>query len=168
MPQDPGHRGSALVTVEIVDSLARVAPAEWNRLARDDPFVSHEYLSALHETGCARRNRLDAALPPARRRRRAHRRAARSTSRTTPTASTCSTGPGPTPTSATASTTTRSCCRPCRSRRCPGRACSRSSRRARAPDRCVALELARSAQGVLAAPPVPRRRDRSRAPQAAA
>jgi predicted N-acyltransferase len=41
------------VTVEIVDSLARVAPAEWNRLAGDDPFVSHEFLSALHETGCA-------------------------------------------------------------------------------------------------------------------
>ena len=41
------------MTVEIVDSLARVAPAEWNRLAGDDPFVSHEFLSALHETGCA-------------------------------------------------------------------------------------------------------------------
>jgi predicted N-acyltransferase len=41
------------VTVEIVDTLARVAPAEWNRLAGDDPFLSHEFLSALHETGCA-------------------------------------------------------------------------------------------------------------------
>ena len=49
----PGHPGSAPVTVEIVDTLARVAPAEWNRLAGDDPFLSHEFLSALHETGCA-------------------------------------------------------------------------------------------------------------------
>ena len=26
---------------------------EWDRLAGGDPFVSHEFLSALHETGCA-------------------------------------------------------------------------------------------------------------------
>jgi len=25
----------------------------WNRLAGDDPFLSHEFFSALHETGCA-------------------------------------------------------------------------------------------------------------------
>ena len=41
------------MTVEIVDTLARVAASEWNRLAGDDPFLSHEFLSALHETGCA-------------------------------------------------------------------------------------------------------------------
>ena len=38
---------------EVVDSLAGIAPAEWNRLAGDDPFLSHEFFSALHETGCA-------------------------------------------------------------------------------------------------------------------
>src|SRR5262249_24490089 len=47
------YSGSALVTVEIVDTLARVAPEEWNRLAGDDPLVSHEFFTALHETGCA-------------------------------------------------------------------------------------------------------------------
>ena len=41
------------MTVEIVDNLARVAPGEWNRLAGDDPLLSHEFFSALHETGCA-------------------------------------------------------------------------------------------------------------------
>ncbi len=40
-------------SVEVVDSLARVPAADWNRLAGGDPFLSHEFLSALHETGCA-------------------------------------------------------------------------------------------------------------------
>jgi predicted N-acyltransferase len=40
-------------TLEVVDSLARVPVAEWNRLAGGDPFLSHEFLSSLHETGCA-------------------------------------------------------------------------------------------------------------------
>ena len=40
-------------SIEVVDSLARVAAGEWNRLAGGDPFLSHEFLSALHETGCA-------------------------------------------------------------------------------------------------------------------
>ncbi len=40
-------------SVEVVDSLARVAADEWNSLAGGDPFLSHEFLSALHETGCA-------------------------------------------------------------------------------------------------------------------
>jgi predicted N-acyltransferase len=40
-------------SIEIVDSLAGVAVEEWNRLAGGDPFLSHEFLSALHETGCA-------------------------------------------------------------------------------------------------------------------
>jgi predicted N-acyltransferase len=39
--------------IEIVDTLAGVPPAEWNRLAGDDPFLRHEFLSALHETSCA-------------------------------------------------------------------------------------------------------------------
>ncbi|MGH8621379.1 MAG: GNAT family N-acetyltransferase [Burkholderiales bacterium] len=40
-------------SIEVVDSLARVPVEQWNRLAGGDPFLSHEFLSALHETGCA-------------------------------------------------------------------------------------------------------------------
>lgn len=36
-----------------VESLARVAPAEWDALAGGNPFASHAFLSALVETGCA-------------------------------------------------------------------------------------------------------------------
>ena len=53
----PGPAGpvesSPLESVQVVDSLAGVAPAEWNRLAGPQPFVRHEFLSALIETGCA-------------------------------------------------------------------------------------------------------------------
>ena len=38
---------------QVVESLAGVDPAEWNRLAGPQPFVRHEFLSALIETGCA-------------------------------------------------------------------------------------------------------------------
>jgi predicted N-acyltransferase len=41
------------VPVEVVDSIASVPPAEWNALAGPQPFVRHEFLNALHETGCA-------------------------------------------------------------------------------------------------------------------
>jgi predicted N-acyltransferase len=41
------------VTIEVVSTLASVEPADWNRLAADHPFLRHEFLSALHETGCA-------------------------------------------------------------------------------------------------------------------
>jgi predicted N-acyltransferase len=40
-------------SIEVVDSLSRVPVEAWNRLAGGDPFLSHEFLSALHETGCA-------------------------------------------------------------------------------------------------------------------
>ena len=36
-------------------SLDRVTPAEWNALAGDQPLLSHAFLSALHDTGCASR-----------------------------------------------------------------------------------------------------------------
>ena len=63
--------------VDIANTLAGVAPKEWNRLAGDDPFLHHEFLTALHETGCAapdtgwtpqylllrERGRLAAAMP---------------------------------------------------------------------------------------------------------
>ena len=39
--------------VEVRDSLAAIAAHDWNRLAGDDPFLRHEFLHALHETGCA-------------------------------------------------------------------------------------------------------------------
>jgi predicted N-acyltransferase len=39
--------------VEVHDSLSRIAPGEWNRLSGADPLLRHEFLHALHETGCA-------------------------------------------------------------------------------------------------------------------
>ena len=39
--------------LRVVESLAGVPSAEWNALAQGDPFVSHEFLSALIDTGCA-------------------------------------------------------------------------------------------------------------------
>ena len=42
-------------STRIVESLAGVDPAEWNALAGEQPFVRHEFLSALIETGCASR-----------------------------------------------------------------------------------------------------------------
>jgi predicted N-acyltransferase len=44
-----------LESIHVVDSLAGVDPAEWNALAGPQPFVRHEFLSALLETGCASR-----------------------------------------------------------------------------------------------------------------
>jgi predicted N-acyltransferase len=40
-------------TLRVVDNLADVSASEWNLLARGDPFLRHEFLSALHDTGCA-------------------------------------------------------------------------------------------------------------------
>jgi predicted N-acyltransferase len=42
-----------LESVRVVESLAGVDPAEWNALAGEQPFVRHEFLSALIDTGCA-------------------------------------------------------------------------------------------------------------------
>jgi len=39
--------------MEVVESLAGVPASEWNRLADGATFLSHEFLSALHDTGCA-------------------------------------------------------------------------------------------------------------------
>ena len=41
------------MTVEIVSTLAAIDPAQWNRLTSGNPFLRHEFLHALHETGCA-------------------------------------------------------------------------------------------------------------------
>ena len=40
-------------SISIVESLAGVEAAEWNALAGPQPFVRHEFLSALIDTGCA-------------------------------------------------------------------------------------------------------------------
>ena len=40
-------------SVRIVDSLASVDRDEWNALAGPQPFLRHEFLSALTDTGCA-------------------------------------------------------------------------------------------------------------------
>jgi predicted N-acyltransferase len=42
-----------LESVRIVDSLAGIDRDEWNALAGPQPFLRHEFLSALIETGCA-------------------------------------------------------------------------------------------------------------------
>jgi len=39
--------------VEVRNSIATIPASEWNRLAGDDPLLRHEFLHALHETGCA-------------------------------------------------------------------------------------------------------------------
>ena len=41
------------MTVEIITTLADIDPAQWNRLTHGNPFLRHEFLHALHETGCA-------------------------------------------------------------------------------------------------------------------
>ena len=44
---------SAQFQLRILDTLAAVPPADWDRLAGDNPFLQHAFLHALHETGCA-------------------------------------------------------------------------------------------------------------------
>jgi uncharacterized protein len=44
---------SDLESIRIVESLASVDREQWNALAGPQPFVRHEYLCALIETGCA-------------------------------------------------------------------------------------------------------------------
>jgi len=44
---------SANVAIEVRESISAIPPHDWNRLAGDDPFLRHEFLNALHETGCA-------------------------------------------------------------------------------------------------------------------
>jgi len=44
---------SDLESVRIADSLSGIDPTEWNALAGEQPFLRHEFLSALIDTGCA-------------------------------------------------------------------------------------------------------------------
>src|SRR4051812_25924869 len=45
--------GDEALTLRVVETLAGIAPAEWNALAGNHPFLRHEFLHALHESGCA-------------------------------------------------------------------------------------------------------------------
>ena len=48
--------GSEAVTVKVLSGVDEIAAAEWDACAGpDNPFVSHAFLSALEETGCASR-----------------------------------------------------------------------------------------------------------------
>jgi predicted N-acyltransferase len=40
-------------SVKVVDTLRAIEPRAWNALAVGHPFLRHEFLHALHETGCA-------------------------------------------------------------------------------------------------------------------
>jgi uncharacterized protein len=40
-------------TLKIIEDLAEIPAADWDALADDNPFVSHGYLYALQESGCA-------------------------------------------------------------------------------------------------------------------
>ncbi len=40
-------------SVRVVDTLGNIEPETWNALAGGHPFIRHEFLHALHETGCA-------------------------------------------------------------------------------------------------------------------
>ena len=42
-----------MTTLKIIDSLRAVDPAQWDALAGGHPLLSHAFLHALHETGCA-------------------------------------------------------------------------------------------------------------------
>ena len=40
-------------TLKIIENLADIPAEQWDALAGDDPFISHAYLYALQESGCA-------------------------------------------------------------------------------------------------------------------
>lgn len=72
-----GRRPEAPATLEVCEDLSKIDAAQWNALAGPQPFLRHEFLHALHQTGCAapetgwlpqylvarRSGRLVAALP---------------------------------------------------------------------------------------------------------
>ncbi|WP_415913742.1 GNAT family N-acetyltransferase [Paraburkholderia sp. J63] len=47
---------SLKIEIQVVDSLVEVSAGDWNVLCESNPFVSHEFLSAMHDTGCAVRD----------------------------------------------------------------------------------------------------------------
>ena len=67
----------ALTSLKIIETLRDVDPAQWDALAGNHPLLSHAFLHAMHETGCAsekagwtpqyltlsRKGRLQGAMP---------------------------------------------------------------------------------------------------------
>jgi len=49
----PPHTTDVDEHLEVVSSIASVAPEAWDMLAGDNPFLRHAFLNALHETNCA-------------------------------------------------------------------------------------------------------------------
>ena len=46
--------GDTALSARIVENIADIPADTWEKLAGDDnPFVSHQFLHALEETGCA-------------------------------------------------------------------------------------------------------------------
>lgn len=43
------------ITFSVTDTLSSISPQSWNSLVEGNPFLSYEFLNALHETGCASR-----------------------------------------------------------------------------------------------------------------
>lgn len=53
MPSRPRPEERSQAGIEVASSLASVPTAQWNALAGGHPFLRHEFLEALHATGCA-------------------------------------------------------------------------------------------------------------------
>ncbi len=51
-PERVSHASRPLA-LRVVEDLAEVPARDWNALAGGQPFLRHEFFSALHETGCA-------------------------------------------------------------------------------------------------------------------
>ena len=45
--------GGTAVDIRVVESLASIRADQWNALTDGQPFLRHEFLHAIHETGCA-------------------------------------------------------------------------------------------------------------------
>lgn len=62
-PSSPGFRltpttsatdmSGTTLSLSVIDSLAAVSPAQWDSLVGTQPMLSHAFLHALHDTGCA-------------------------------------------------------------------------------------------------------------------
>jgi len=76
-PRTEAGSGGTPVDIRVVESLAGIPGDQWNALTDGQPFLRHEFLHALHQTGCAseksgwlpqyvtlwRDGRLEGALP---------------------------------------------------------------------------------------------------------
>ena len=90
-------------------ALDAIAPATWNALAGQQPFLTHAFLyRAAHDGLRGAAHGLDAALPDGVARATRWSARCRCTRRRTATANTCSTGVGPRPIAGTAAATIRS------------------------------------------------------------